>query len=172
MTFTQTYTKPTWEAKSWPWTQLGPSLFRLLPPLVCGIFRCSVFQMLCFKQSLLPAHAVFKKTQSILLRDYSRRFWTQLWTNMNQYESIYEPIYEPIWTNMGQYEPIGTNMNDLWAIYERCFLCLLLHLLFLLLCLLLHLLFLLLCLLLKLHLFRFLIKREPTENAERASLYI
>ena len=50
------YTRGTFETRK----QMFFSLFRLLP-LVVLIFRIRVFQMLRFKQNLLPAHAVLKK---------------------------------------------------------------------------------------------------------------
>ena len=50
------YPKSTFETRK----QMVFPLFRLLP-LVVLIFRIRVFEMLCFKQNLLPVHAVFKK---------------------------------------------------------------------------------------------------------------
>ena len=50
------YPKSTFETRK----QMVFPLFRLLP-LVVLIFRIRVFEMLCFKQNLLPVYAVFKK---------------------------------------------------------------------------------------------------------------
>ena len=50
------YPKSTFETRK----QMVFPIFRLLL-LVVLIFRIRVFEMLCFKQNLLPVHAVFKK---------------------------------------------------------------------------------------------------------------